>query len=666
MTTRALALPFFVLLAASDAAGDGTLRGTVRSARSGSGVPGVLVRLSPNGGPDSVVSAGSDGAFLFGGLSAGRYSLRAEDEGGLPLPGAPATAVLGPGDDLVVDLVVSPPLHALSGRVRFGASREPAAFLSLDFRDSEGFGTTGVTDAAGRFRTEAVFAAGPVAIAESRGAFGLADPSAGHGRDSLVLGTATAGGAGPPADPEIELEMPWEARAAGRVVDSAGRPVAGADVAALAGARRQQHLLRGGIDERFARRARTGGDGAFSFDGLPSDRRIEFVAGKAGYATAVSEPVFAGYGETAYADVVLVRAARIAGRVEGPDGKPLADALVSLSRIEIGTGGPFLPCDPTPRSVDAAGRFDFHGLAPGRYHVRGEAPPFVLAPFGPVDLGENGSAAVVLRPESPALAIAGVVRDPSGAALPPHLAVVAERLVTGRGHPPARARVDASGRFTIPLREDGRYRLLARTTPLESGPATEALAGDAGVDLSWSPPRAAIVVRVTSAAEGVAVPGADILFFLAAAPDSPAVTGRAGEGGLSPRAFPAAPGRYEIVAAARGHAPARVAVEVAPGDTGERLVEIGLEPGRAVSGRVVDESGLPAAGVSVAVVAGSTPLPATAVASGADGRFTIDALPESGGAIAIVRADGFRATPVEATGGDVRLVHTSRPEGAPR
>ena len=112
-------------------------------------------------------------------------------------------------------------------------------------------------------------------------------------------------------------------------------------------------------------------------------------------------------------DLVLKRAAQsIAGRVEGPDGAPLAGALVGAA-LERGSANPRLADRAlTGREVtsDGDGRFEITGLTDAAYTVWSTAPGVPEAQVPHVMASATG---IVVRFQA-AISIAGVVVDDAG------------------------------------------------------------------------------------------------------------------------------------------------------------------------------------------------------------------------------------------------------------
>lgn len=125
---------------------------------------------------------------------------------------------------------------------------------------------------------------------------------------------------------------------AGTVVDGAGEPVSGADVA---------------IAGPTERNVRTGADGSFSAAVVAGDYTVTVSA--FGFETATVEAAVTE-GETTTLDIALVEASRFAvsGTVTGSDGDPVEGATVTLAPID-------------PVTTDADGSYSFTDVPAGDY-----------------------------------------------------------------------------------------------------------------------------------------------------------------------------------------------------------------------------------------------------------------------------------------------------------
>jgi hypothetical protein len=223
---------------------------------------------------------------------------------------------------------------------------------------------------------------------------------------------------------------------AGRIVDDAGRPVAGAEVRAFSSAAPLQAVAATFSDA----------GGGFRLSGLPSGHGFRVEARREGYGAARREmPAAPG---SAPAELVLVlRSGRIAfGSVRDPAGRPVRAARVLLVPEDGAEGLPAVVSD-------ASGVFHLPAVPPGAFTLSVRAPgfaPLVLPGLGvpagtqPWDLG---TAFLV-----PGAAIEGrVVRKDGSPVSGAHVRVLSRAAEEGR--PPAgedpRASTDGDGRFTL-------------------------------------------------------------------------------------------------------------------------------------------------------------------------------------------------------------------------
>lgn len=133
---------------------------------------------------------------------------------------------------------------------------------------------------------------------------------------------------------------------AGICVDEAGAPIAGVQV--------QAHLA----NNAGWRQVASGADGRFEVRGVPEGKHTLSFSGAERSSRQMDE-VAAG---TQNLRVELERGLKIAGRITGADGKPLAGSQVHLSRTDDKAHGWAM--------TDDEGNFAADGIAPGDYKVR--------------------------------------------------------------------------------------------------------------------------------------------------------------------------------------------------------------------------------------------------------------------------------------------------------
>jgi len=208
----------------------------------------------------------------------------------------------------------------------------------------------------------------------------------------------------PGVETALEWSLPSELNLSGKVVDPAGRPIAGAwiEVAMPALVGRYPQTV-----------ARTGADGVYSLRSLPS---LLAVGARAhGYVAARTEMAYAEFGSDRVLDFTLQPGGgSVVGEVLGADGAPLEGALVCVGKeplqrgMNAGGDGPL----PALARTDAKGRFVAVGLTAGDQPVwvrgRGHAlwrGSCAVASHGRTELGVQLRRGATLR---------GVVRSAVG------------------------------------------------------------------------------------------------------------------------------------------------------------------------------------------------------------------------------------------------------------
>ncbi len=466
----------------------------------------------------------------------------------------------------------------------------------------------GAADKNGRFRIEVPAGSRIIVVAEAPG----------HARSRLPRTILVAAGA-----PERDLgriELPEGARLTGRVLDPAGKPIPAAKVIAYVPRRASRPA---GAGASFIRAARgpnrmpsyqaattTGPDGSFTLDSLPtSPVTVRAYTGK--LAPAVMEEVRASSGLT----IRMARGETLSGKVVAPDGKtPAAGAWVLAG--EEGSDG-------ITRSK-GDGTFAFDNLRPGKISIMAraagpvpgpsEAPP---APAAATTWAPSAAATVAVPPAtgSPPAALklrpGGVVRaraldaetrkpvagafvilDAPGEIEPRPLTAPASGEVTFTGVP--------VGTISLRAEAEGYLDEEVPAQPLAAGQTRELTAAMRG---------AAAIEGTVRDQNGKPVAGAEVTVLGPPPMALPVRTSMFFPIGVDPVETDAQgcfvlerlPPRDElkIAVAAEGFAPWDMSgIKLRPSERRKGL-EVLLDTGATISGRLIDRDGVPVAAASI-------------------------------------------------------------------
>ncbi|MBP7674953.1 MAG: carboxypeptidase regulatory-like domain-containing protein [Thermoanaerobaculia bacterium] len=375
-----------------------------------------------------------------------------------------------------------------------------------------------------------------------------------------------------------------------------GRPVAGATIAAvpqeepLDAARRE---ARGEPEPAALATVATSATGEFDLRvAAPEGRDVFFrVRVSATGAVPVELPETRDATEAEdLGDLALRRAEPLAGRVRGPDGAPVAGALVRLVARGRADGPVTGTAQPQEATTGADGEFRFATAAAELNELRVRA-----AGFAPARV-RNAKPGALPREISlePGHSLSGVVRKKDGRP-------AMKALVRWEGG-------DAESRW-VETGEDGSFRLAdlpkCRGTVVadggedgfaEAGGATPGLAEP--LVLSLAPP-AILEGRTLDASTLKPVPRVR----LEVATDSGRFTARTGHDGRY-RVRGLRPGSATVRAEEPRHVPwTRHSVPIEKGTS--RTLDVLLTRGATLSGRVVDEDGRPVAGAGVSLLSSS-------------------------------------------------------------
>lgn len=506
------------------------------------------------------VQTTADGRYAIDGLLSGAYQVRAESSRLAP---AMHDVVLGDVDASDVDL------HFDAGSevngVVVGKEHQPiaAAVISASVEDGEFRTTSAVTrtDSSGRFHIDSL-GAGLLYLSASHPDHGSKDaPPAriafGEKKDLTLMLDASA---------SVDGSVSWDdgAPAVGATVRTQSSAGDGASTQTDASGRYHLAPLSGGVHFVVATREA----GAF----VPRDPGGRQSAP----VTLASDEHKSGV------DLVLMRAGhKIAGRVLGPDGTPVADAMVRAdAEDEEGTSQP--SGDPRivfKKATSAAdGGFTIEDLTAGHFTLTASHAGFPNTSVAHVS-ADTTNARVQMKAES---VLEGVAVTADGAPVVDYALTLFD---SGAGMMLASHQLavhDANGAFTLKGLAAGRYDLLAATADNQSGRL-----GDVSLDDGEHKSGLRIVVsqgtklrgRVVEYGTGIPIPSAEVTVLSVGAPIS---TSTDGNGLFSLDGLPT--GRVAWIAAAadsRQYVYDRIRVSLPPGKAVVDVGAIQLVPGDA-------------------------------------------------------------------------------------
>ena len=339
----------------------------------GAAVPGIAVRAISRGeGADGKADAA--GRFVLDGLPPGSYTLTARSDAYLPAGGTRVALADKDVDGVVVTVRRG---VALRGHV------EPRQVCDIQQDVNEPIGFAGVPPVTSGADGE--FQLGPLAEGDVR--LTARCPSGDQGAAAVKVA---------PGMPDAIVRVAPGGSISGRVTANQGKPIAGIGVVASEVSRGEHLTIRNGAVTSGAQ-ATTDASGTYRIAGLAAGSYLlGALDGGRPVALRGSPPnvVIAASEHKTGADLTVDRPdGVISGTVTGPDGKPLADAWVSVQQdllaMLAGERGPGQPASRTvsvensdgpggdtsfpPALTDTAGHYAIRGLPPATYSVVAEA-----------------------------------------------------------------------------------------------------------------------------------------------------------------------------------------------------------------------------------------------------------------------------------------------------
>jgi protocatechuate 3,4-dioxygenase beta subunit len=594
-------------------------------------VAGALVWR--RGDPGFCVRTEGAGGYLLGLLPWDEGPIAAAAPGffpeDAPLLAEPSEATPGPTFALarqgaLVGRVVSlegQPLADVDLRARFERTFE--SLFAMRFRDSGGDARTA---RAGRFRIGNLY---PGSVYELRFA-----------KDGYATRRLRVTVPEPAADAEpLEVVLEPGKVATGTVLDSAERPIAGALVHLRPGPTGDPLERVKGVtdpDPTLVLSASTDAAGRFEIRGV-APGRFDLRAEAGGCAPALVRGITLPGENGSYelGTVVLEKEALVVGRVEDPDGAPLAGASVTVVPSDpVAALAQTLHAEEADPGVvsDSAGWFVLHGQHPGGLvKLRAEKPGYGKAEAAGVKTPNEEPVVLVLPPTA---TLAGRVVDADGAPLPDVSIAVAELTSTvlfGGALPTAGGRTFKTtsaqdGTFTVAGVAPGRAELHAVAPGWHETVLPLRVPQD-------EEPIAVVLQRAAAARgrvldpEGRPVVGAEVRLAedelragVVMRYSSPLATSD-GDGSYRIADLPLGP--LSLVATHEAYGRSVRDLDAQPGDN---QVDFQFSGGRRLSGSVLDALGNPVAGAAVRLHSSSPGWALPQTSSDADGRFQFTGL----------------------------------------
>jgi len=537
-------------------------------------VEGAIVSVSTK--PSRTAKTGKDGTFYFDRLVGRRFRLTARH--GDRVGGPVLHRLTEASDPVVIRLRAG---AAVIVKVSDASDKQPVSGALVELRGLDKL--PAVTDARGTARLEGVTPGYATLMASASGY------APAHKLVSVPESTTQA--------LEVAVELRRGGRVSGRVITTDGQPVEGARVLA----ENTAALFSLADSERDG--AQTNEEGRFSLEAV-AEGTCRLTASHPDHPTTSSRPVTVSLSRPVPdVEIVMKQGAAIAGRVIGTDGSPAAWARVRCTRTDATpfAGGTIGGHRQRGATADGEGNFELKGL-PLAELVLMAVSEVASSDTVQVDLSQGGRIEGIELRLAAGGTISGKVITDTGEpvadaevlARPDFWAGGLNRKTRLRGR--SSTVTDGGGNFTFSGLCEGSYRLSATRSAGSFRRFTrqgiEAKTGDEDVEI--------VLAEDGSLGGRLAfATGGNPTSFSVALNMSPGVPCSSADGSFELPAV--APGKYMITFRGRDFADKVLSdVEVQGGGKTD-LGSIEVQPGRDVSGRVIDESGEPVPGATVVV-----------------------------------------------------------------
>lgn len=553
-----------------------------------------------------------EGKFVFETLEPGKVGVRANARGYLTSEARYVEVAVGrevSGVELVVKrgAVIEGIVTTSAGAPAAGAEvslQSPTSFDRGIMIDLGAAAARGEADGDGHYRLEGV----------AEGAQSVAAELSGHQRAVRDLDVQ-------PGTNRLDLRLGEGLRVSGRVVDGAGNPIAGAQVALSSSSSR---MFQSGGEEV------TGADGAFRFTGL-SVGSYRLSASRQGY-TPGEQDVQITEGPVDGVELRLNRGgAAITGRILGLDFGELSGVQVNAFKMGDNPGMDGF----RQGQVDYEGQYRVEGVTPGDWRVMAALADGGRTVRKHVTLPEGGGDVQLDLLFESGLTLSGRVTRGGEAVDGATVATMGVGVESGGS-----AVTDSTGAFRVEGLKPGQYWL--SVSHFQRGlQHSQTLDLETSREIEIELPVARVSGRVVDATSGAALAGVVLRAEKAGQPSSffgpRAVSDNDGSFVLSGLAA----GSHRILASKEGYGRAEKTVELPSDEASVAGIELALEPEAGLVLEVSTAVGGPPPSLSVALLNGAgQPIFTQLVEPGENGRTRIRDAPAGSWRI-LVGAQGF-------------------------